>query len=771
MRYFFGRRHRFHLRARSRIAAGLFIACSVFWATYSEAFIGSPLLRSAAAGGVVDGSVHSLDHRLAGGGRYRDVVVPMAAGDVLSLELLQRESVLDASVRPNQALRELPNIYEGMNVRVQALESTSLVVRVSSSVPWLAEIFRLRLYRESKGEMPRWGLKVVFPEIERRLLEGQVLDVEMDAGELGFAAPFDEGMWFRFHATQGQMLRFRATGGASRPQLTLFDGTRQSVGTGRALDASAYGVEYRAGESGDYFLQLQGEDGAYELQFDSEDGQGASPVVTLRSGEVIEARLDAHALQREHGQFLHRYVVALEKGEALTVSMDSADFDAYLYVVFPNQGGEENDDISPRNTNARVSFHAPTAGHYAIFATSYRPGESGAYTLQLHPERFEGGLALSALGALSAEEVLTPSQPVNDALNPSATAVDDGGYARAYRLPVRRGQQWRIELQSNDFDTYLTVLDGEKLVKANDDAQLGSTDSQVELWADRSTELRVVVSSFLPEGEGDYVLVATPVHGGASAAESAAVRHGRVVALMIGVSSYEDPRIPDLPYCSDDASRILDALKDSGSLAPESVILRDEEATVDAVRQVFEGFQQVVTPQDLLVVFFSGHGGQLPSADPAELDGLDETIVLRDGQIRDGELAEMVMQLDPRLTLVALDSCFSGGFRSKLLQRKNQVGIFSSEEDVSSLVAEEFRAGGYLAHILAEALSPRADFAPKDGTVTVDEMLQYIRREWARIGNVPSEDRVRARAHQNLVIERGYTSPEEPVWHRAAPLR
>ncbi|NIR99882.1 MAG: hypothetical protein GWN99_02225, partial [Gemmatimonadetes bacterium] len=53
---------------------------------------------------------------------------------------------------------------------------------------------------------------------------------------------------------------------------------------------------------------------------------------------------------------------------------------------------------------------------------------------------------------------------------------------------------------------------------------------------------------------------------------------------------------------------------------------------------------------------------------------------------------------------VVLDACFSGGFAKDVISAPGRMGLFSSEEDVTSSVAAKFRAGGYLAVFLADAV-------------------------------------------------------------------
>ena len=69
-------------------------------------------------------------------------------------------------------------------------------------------------------------------------------------------------------------------------------------------------------------------------------------------------------------------------------------------------------------------------------------------------------------------------------------------------------------------------------------------------------------------------------------------------------------------------------------------------------------------PNDVVLVFFSGHGNVQPVAqgDASELDGLDETIILFDGPVTDNDLASELSQIHAENVILALDTCHSGGF-------------------------------------------------------------------------------------------------------------
>jgi hypothetical protein len=119
----------------------------------------------------------------------------------------------------------------------------------------------------------------------------------------------------------------------------------------------------------------------------------------------------------------------------------------------------------------------------------------------------------------------------------------------------------------------------------------------------------------------------------------------------------------------------------------------------------------------------------------------------------DAQLAPLVQRVRSRMALVVIDACYSGGFRN-LIDRPNVMGLFSSEEDLTSLVADRFKAGGFLAYFLRAGLGGDAD-EDGDRIVTTGELSTYLRRRFRREGDIPATTREDSRNFQNLLIERG----------------
>jgi len=96
-----------------------------------------------------------------------------------------------------------------------------------------------------------------------------------------------------------------------------------------------------------------------------------------------------------------------------------------------------------------------------------------------------------------------------------------------------------------------------------------------------------------------------------------------------------------------------------------SWLLLDENATWSNVTNVVRQAAASVSEDGVLVVSMAGHGSQIRDNDGDEADGLDETVCLWDGQVRDDRVLALLHSLPPLRVLLINDQCHSeGNFRS-----------------------------------------------------------------------------------------------------------
>ena len=346
-------------------------------------------------------------------------------------------------------------------------------------------------------------------------------------------------------------------------------------------------------------------------------------------------------------------------------------------------------------------------------------------------------------------------QTVNGALSRGDGQLASGEYQDQYRFSARRGERVRIEMTGvNDMDTYLILRRPDGSQDANDDSEFDgeqSLNSRIDTVLSEDGDYVIIATTYRPNTTGSYRLTLQQSPGLPRQARVPGGAH--VIALLVGVSDYGGRTSP-LPNTDTDARELYNSLRSAGLLHPASQLLVNEEATTKNVANAFSRAAAQAGPNDMFLFFFSGHGNQVDvPVSAAELDGRAETIELYDEAMTDAQLRPMFSRVRGRMSMVVLDSCFSGGFRS-LIDRPNVMGLFSSEEDLTSLVADRFKAGGFLSYFLRAGLNGEAD-DDGDRIVTAGELSTYVRRRFRREGDIPAQTREDEHNYQNILVERG----------------
>ncbi|MFN6564617.1 MAG: trypsin-like peptidase domain-containing protein [Nostoc sp. ChiSLP01] len=102
------------------------------------------------------------------------------------------------------------------------------------------------------------------------------------------------------------------------------------------------------------------------------------------NGQVLEASLKNGGRTLPNNSYFHTYVFEGKAGQQITIEMDSQQIDSHLYLLLPGKKRlvAENDDISPKDFNARLTLTLPEDGIYYLLANTFEAGESGSYNLR-----------------------------------------------------------------------------------------------------------------------------------------------------------------------------------------------------------------------------------------------------------------------------------------------------------------------------------------------------------------------------------------------------
>ena len=531
--------------------------------------------------------------------------------------------------------------------------------------------------------------------------------------------------------------------------------------------AGAYQVivtSYRPGETGAYTLRIAPRGGGG-------GGGGAaapSPAPSAAGGEVTEGELAQGDRTLNSGEFADTHTLNLTAGQRVRGEARSTAFDTYLILREPSGEQQDNDDApGGGTTNSRIDLVAQQAGAYQVTVTSYRPGEQGPYQLVVSDGAGGGAAAPSPAPAPQAEAQPATGDMVRGELAQGDQTLDSGEFADAYSRSFQAGQSVQIRLASSALDPYLIVRTPSGRQLDNDDLTPQTRNAGVDIPAAEAGTYRILATSYRPGETGAYELsfgagqaVPRPSGAGGSAG-SGGSEGGRVFGLFAGITDYPDG-VGDLPECANDAIKLAETLREAGLLQEANqVVLTDAQANRQNMRDAMQRFAGEMGPEDIFVFFYSGHGGQTQgSSDPREIDGTDEYLVLHDGPVLDNDLATLFDPVRARVSVVALDACFSGGFAKDLITRPGRVGFFSSEEDVLSAVAGQFQAGGYLSHFIRLAVSGDADMSPRDRVLTVGELSHFL---YTQFGRHATDVQLQG-AYQHLVVDRGAVTSDQVLW-------
>lgn len=521
-------------------------------------------------------------------------------------------------------------------------------------------------------------------------------------------------------------------------------------------------IRIDAAEAGQHLVTVTsyaaGEEGAYTLRIEQSGGGAVATGPRIERGELAAGDQTLRS-----GEYADIYTFQGSPGQHVTVDLTSDVFDTYVILRGPAEDREENDDTD-RPGHSMVEMNLTESGDYAVIVTSYAVGETGPYTLRIE----QGGATAAGTSDVTR---LEPGRTVTGRLEPGDGQLEGNEYRDLYAFDGSAGQTISLEMSSSDIDTYLAIITPSGEDVQNDDWE-GSTDvSRIEMTLREAGRYRVVATSYSAEETGTYTL--TLGSGGAPAVAAGPARSGAgaVYGVFVGISDYPGEG-SDLAYTADDARRVAAAMvQGTGMRDGDYVILTDARATRSNVERAVREYGGRAGPDDLFVLFYSGHGGRVDRSDVqmTDPDGRDETLVFYDAQMSDDEMNELFSSIDPGTLLLLLDACFSGGFSKDVISRPGRMGMFSSEEDVTSSVAAKFRAGGYLAHFLADAIGERLADEDGDGQLTAIEVSQYVHERYrADVKSGGPDDYVRTGGpqlgYQHLVVDRGSIRPSQVLF-------
>ncbi|MGO8745895.1 MAG: caspase family protein [Thermoguttaceae bacterium] len=262
---------------------------------------------------------------------------------------------------------------------------------------------------------------------------------------------------------------------------------------------------------------------------------------------------------------------------------------------------------------------------------------------------------------------------------------------------------------------------------------------EVRLPSDRKDLIQLVVATDDPIAAFSDLVVERP--------ESIPpARPGRLCIVAVGINSYDDPAIQPLGFAVADAEAVVQTLRDRAETLyhiDRVSVLSNAGATPAAWRKALEEIcrelKEKSQPDDLLVLFFAGHG--IVDSQSQQYYYVGHDFKLDDLEKRD--YSGCISWSDFRLLadvpcrkLVLLDTCHSGAIQP-LRSQNLKSAVRALQEDMvftlaasagSELSAEKkaWRHGAFTKSLL-EVLDGKVGDAT-DPAVTLDEVVRYVRR-------------------------------------------
>ncbi|MCU0845720.1 MAG: caspase family protein [Spirochaetes bacterium] len=216
--------------------------------------------------------------------------------------------------------------------------------------------------------------------------------------------------------------------------------------------------------------------------------------------------------------------------------------------------------------------------------------------------------------------------------------------------------------------------------------------------------------------------------------------------LAVGVSDYRDVNIR-LGYPADDARSVSAAFARSGATLYgriNATVLTDAAATRERVRAELAGITARARRNDIVVIFFAGHGdteGETYYYLPYEADLTD----LKKSAVSIDELSAFARSLPAGKVMLLFDTCRSGAATAALqkialsrglderkiiarIAREHGIAVFSAAS--ASQEAFEIRELGHgiFTHCLVSALDGPPDAVSEGGVITVSRLLGRVNR-------------------------------------------
>lgn len=231
----------------------------------------------------------------------------------------------------------------------------------------------------------------------------------------------------------------------------------------------------------------------------------------LSVGSRIRGELVENATSLADGSPFVDYELEASEGDRFRIEVTSGSFDTQVAVgtiearefteIASNDDGGDPDLGS---SDSRLVFSATSDGPFTVRVTPFSGEGTGEYTIEV--------TELPPLPATALGGTIQVGRPVEATLGDGDAILEDNAPYQEWRFSAGAGDDYLINLASDDFDTHVYVgrmVGGDfEEIASNDDWEDSDngTDSRVEFTAPSSGEFVIRVRPFSPDQSGEYTL-------------------------------------------------------------------------------------------------------------------------------------------------------------------------------------------------------------------------------------------------------------------------
>jgi caspase domain-containing protein len=232
-------------------------------------------------------------------------------------------------------------------------------------------------------------------------------------------------------------------------------------------------------------------------------------------------------------------------------------------------------------------------------------------------------------------------------------------------------------------------------------------------------------------------------------------------AVIIGVGGYENSAVPRLRYSVADADAIYQTLISAGFKKENILLLTDKTERKPTLRNIKWALGTFLArsahKDDLVMIYFAGHGASEVDQRGIERDGLSKYLVPVDADPDDlystalpmDEMQNVLARIEAERITVFLDACYSGAaggrtfastktrtvnvddiFLDRLTRSKGRAIVTASRPSELSIELAEL-GHGIFTYYLVRGLQGYAD-NNRDGIVSLQELYEYLAHEVSR---------------------------------------